>query len=245
MVEAGVHGAMVAVQCSHCGTTDTLPAEASARVHALRLRLESLWWAKDTLYQQDVHYCRRVEGVWISGTFKAMLGPLSIIVALGGGMVASTGDPRAILFSLGLLAMLLTLVGGMMGGFLVARRRYRECIRPWILARFPSRPGTPARCHCCGGGLPEIQDAFVTCTYCTATNLVPPMLADERRRSLEQETAVYRARAAGATQSIAQQLVYMRRAITTGYYIAFGGVLVVVLSGSVVMGMVLGAVSWS
>ncbi len=243
MAEAGAHGAMVTIQCAHCGSTEALPAEANARVHALRQRLQSLWWAKDTLHQQDVHYCRRVEGAWISGTFKAMLGPLSIIVMLGGGMVASTGDLGAILFSLGLLAMLLTLVGGMMGGFLVARRRYRERIRPWILARFPSRPGTPARCHCCGGGLPESHDAFVDCTYCAATNLVSAMQADERSRNLEQEAAVYRARAAGTTQSIAEQLVYMRRAIATGYYIAFGGVLVVMLAGSTIAGVVLGAVS--
>lgn len=239
MVEAGAQGAMVALQCSYCGTTDTLPFEASARVHALRMRLQSLWWAKDTLRQQDVQYCRRVEGTWLSGTVKAMLGPLSIIVALGGGMVASTGDPRAAALALGLLAMLLTLVGGMMGGFLLARRRYRERIRPWILARAPSSPGTPARCHCCGGGLADVHDAFVLCSYCGATNLVDATTTRERSESIERETAVYRARAEGTARGITQQVAYMRRVIATGYYIAFGGVMLIILAGPLLASVVL------
>ncbi len=221
-VGAGPIAGTVGLGCHHCGATDSLPAEAGARVHALRQRLRSLWWAKDQLRQQDLMFCEQLERTWLPGTLRALMGPLSICTMLAVGMAYAANDWRGALLGGGLAAAFVTVAAGMIGGFLLAKRRYQRTVRPWIRAHVPSSPGACSRCHCCGGELPPVQDAFIECRYCGATSLVTPELAQRRAQDLQRETALYSSRSQGAAVLIRQHVDHVRRAISLGYLAGFG-----------------------
>ncbi|MCH9687547.1 MAG: hypothetical protein K0V04_39300 [Deltaproteobacteria bacterium] len=219
---AGPAAGTVGLGCRYCGATDSLPIEVGARVHALRQRLRSLWWAKDQLHQQDIMFCEQLERTWLPGTLRALIGPLSICTVLALGMAYAANDWRSALWGGGLAAAFVAVAAGMIGGFLLAKRRYQRTVRPWITALVPSSPGARSRCHCCGGKLPPVQDAFIECHYCGATNLVTPELAQRRAQDLERETAAYRSRAQGAAVLIREHVGHVRRAIQLGHLAGFG-----------------------
>jgi len=208
----------VALRCDYCGAMDALPADATQRVWALRQRAQALWWAKDTLRGQDATMCQRVEGAWLKGTALAALGPLTLIVVLIIAPAVYMGFTEMAIVGGGLIGQLLSVIMGMLGGFLIAKHRYRAMVRPHILARVPSAAGRPARCHCCGAELPYAPDAFATCGYCQSTNLVSPEMARDRAALLEAEAQCYRARAAGNVPLIQDHLEFMGRAIAAGNY---------------------------
>jgi hypothetical protein len=192
------------VGCGYCGSTEPLPLEAAARALRLRERLLALVSAEQELRAADLRVAQQIEGhnrTWLIGTFKAAAGPLTIIVGVivvnhAFPMGAVTDRHLLPLFTRGLVP-LSTTIGCLLLGYFVVSHKYRRRLRPRLLARAPRQPGSPTRCRCCGGDLPDAREAFVRCDFCRATNLVTLEIARERERLLNAEIERYRARAAG------------------------------------------------
>ncbi|MBL9106327.1 MAG: hypothetical protein JNL82_35720 [Myxococcales bacterium] len=193
------------VRCDFCRHEDDLPADAADRLDFLRRRLAAVRAARQGLADADRRIVAMIEGGWLSGTLKAALGPLALIlglVVLPALLAPVAGDREArvagLAAGLALVLRLAAVVGGMVGAWLLAARRYRRVIRPRLLARVPAAPGSPARCRACGGPLRVLHHAFVDCPYCGATNLLTAELTRERDRLLAAELGEYRRRAAQA-----------------------------------------------
>jgi len=218
---------VIFLSCDYCGARDSLPADAAQRVWAVRQRIDALWWSKEVVRGQDAMICQRVEGTWLSGTAKAALGPITLILVLVMGPALYLGRASIALIGVGLLLQLSSVIAGMVGGFMIARARYRSEVRPHILARAPSVVGRPARCHCCGAELPYAPTAFSTCNHCHSSNVVSDAMAHDRAALLDVEAAAYRARAAGNVPKLSEHLRFMGRAIAIGNVLGlvafFGG----------------------
>ncbi|MEM6990011.1 MAG: hypothetical protein AAF721_05925 [Myxococcota bacterium] len=212
----------ITMGCSHCGGTEELSSEAYRRVRLLREQRLAAERAERMLSDKEALFCAQLEGQWVSGTLKGTIAPLAVFSAFAIGGAVTTEDWRGALFGGAWTAALLLIVGGMLGGFLVAKRRYRATVRPLILARPPAAPDARARCCGCGGQLPESPFAFRNCEYCGATNLVTPELAEYRASALGKEAAFYQARADAAKTHLHEHVAYVHRAITVGYGAALG-----------------------
>ena len=109
---------------------------------------------------------------------------------------------------------------------LVGRFTYRRSVRPLLAARPPTYAGAPMRCRACGGDLPAVREAFVTCRYCASANALAPALAANAAQALEQEIAGYRARASGALAGTTTASTHMTRTLILAFVAVYAGVLV-------------------
>jgi len=217
---AAMEAAGTMLRCAYCGASEPLPRDLAARLELLRKRVDQLRAEKLALDQLDPRVCGMAENqVWLRGTLKAALGPLSIItVVLLLNVYA--GDRRAATLGpmFGYAIQLLSIVGGMVIAFLWLLRYYRRVLRPQILARVPPAPGLPARCRVCGGSL-NAGDGIVECQWCRFTNFVGDDLARRRDELLAREVEEYRERQAGAKVVIGHHHHRVRNAILVGHII--------------------------
>jgi hypothetical protein len=215
------HGPETDARCDCCGMVETLPADVAARAAMLSQRLQRIRSLSDAVESANLWMARSFEGGdWLRGTLKAALGPLTLILVL---VVApavyyvtttpgqSGQDLGAVLgYALHLPIQFVCLVASMWIGYRYVARRYQVRLRPRLLARAPLQPGSPMRCRCCGGPLPDYGDrggrgAFVVCRFCGATSLVTAEVATERAAMLDREFQEYRARAGGMQAALAEQ----------------------------------------
>jgi hypothetical protein len=203
---AALHGP-VQLACPYCRAVETLPADPAQRVMALRTRLAQIRWAQEAADGPALAASRIMESrTWLPGLLIAVVVLGSTAYNAVGSIQAAAAsnappDVRAEVLGTVVLwpAISLGVVAGALLGWFVALRRYRESVRPELMARPPAQAGQPARCRRCGGTLPAVSTAFVTCAYCAAQNLVTPEIARDRLALLEREARTYQERAAGVT----------------------------------------------
>jgi hypothetical protein len=202
--------------CAYCGATEPMPPDLESRLALLRKRVDELRSEKLELDRMDRRVAGMADDVWLRGTLKAALGPLTLIVAIvvwTAIMGENTRDSIATM--LGLVIQLVSVVGGMVLGFVLLARHYKKHVRPQILARVPEAPGSPARCRVCGGDL-TAGHGIVECPWCRFTNFVGPELSRQRDALLAKEIDEYRRRQSGGRLAIDRHHARVRIAILVG-----------------------------
>ncbi|MBK6535408.1 MAG: hypothetical protein IPF99_39540 [Deltaproteobacteria bacterium] len=196
---------VIPLVCRYCGYAETLTRDDRVRVSRERVAL--LRMAQDAA-EAPARHAEQIIGMrpWLGGV---VVGGVLTLNALNGVGMAREAIERAgpamdaaarLQALLGVCVTPLLGVGlaaGMFGGWTLAMRRYRALVTPGRWARAPLAPGAPARCRCCGAGLPEQWGAMVECGFCRTHNLLDRAVIDQREALLLSETAQHQARAAG------------------------------------------------
>lgn len=210
MAPAPVGGApgyadVIPLLCRYCGYAETLHRDDRVRVSRERVAL--LRMAQEAA-EAPARQAEQIIGMrpWLGGVVVGGVLALNALNGVGTTMEAIERAGPAMDAS----ARLQTLTGvcvipllgfglavGMFVGWTLAMRRYRALVTPERWARAPLAPGAPARCRCCGAGLPEQWGAMVECGFCRTHNLLDRAVIDQREALLLSETAQHQARAAG------------------------------------------------
>lgn len=194
--------------CPYCGAREQLPADAVLRNIELRARLDAARNARGQLDGLSLALARMYEGrggllrvALPLGGFFGLVGAQQLVGAWGAATAAPEGLRACIaLNAAAMSSMVWAIPGGVLAGLLVARRRYRRGVRPWLLARAPMADGAPARCRTCGAPITSAaQTVFVPCPYCQTQNLLVGEVFVDRARRLAEEAEQHHARLAGAS----------------------------------------------
>jgi hypothetical protein len=108
---------------------------------------------------------------------------------------------------------------------LVGRFSYGRSVRPLLAARPPFYPGASMRCRACGGDLPLVRDAFVSCRFCRTQNVLAKETGDQARRHLDAEVAAHRARASGALAGTSRAGTHMTRTLIVCFVLVYVGIM--------------------
>jgi len=136
-------------------------------------------------------------------SLKAMaeVWPIAIAVSAGMGLIQSwnfvhswqaLGQVELTQAMLG--ALPLAVAFGMLCGWLGMRRVFSRQLRPLLRARPAQQIGLAIRCRNCGGNLPALRAAELTCTYCGASNLLDAALTANAAELLAAERRQYEQR---------------------------------------------------
>lgn len=167
------------LQCAYCGRREEMPAEAAERHRFVRLRLQQLERARQTAEAPLTQY-KQIKMAMIPGAVFLIFG-----VGINTVNVFThkhVGPPPGLeqLFPLALIT-------GMLAGWAGMLLTYRSLVQPLLTARPPERAGMPATCRSCGGDLPAVKTANVTCPYCRADNVLGSAATEKVGHILEGE----------------------------------------------------------
>jgi hypothetical protein len=212
---AALHGE-VEMKCTHCGATETLPAEPSERVRVVRRRLQQLAWTRQNVEGSAIAVSRAIESWKWAALGSAILYGVTICHQVVTAFEHSDSAITAHLLLgpfMQLAILICTFTGGIMG-----MRAYAAAVRPGLLAFVPREAGAAPRCRCCGGDLPRGGGAgvFVQCTFCQTPNLLSSALAERKQEDLDRELRARRDQAAGVGVALAAAQKTVTRATAIG-----------------------------
>jgi hypothetical protein len=203
--------ASVTMRCASCGGAEQLPRDRERRVLAMRALLLERTWAADAASGPALAYLKVLEG-----------GALFLAPYLFGGVL--------VLATMAMSGMIAPLPIGVLGGAGVAtaialrvcRGRLRRTLVPLIRA-IPAAPGCAQRCRRCGGDLPRVTTAFVTCGYCQAPNLASQDAIAQHAATLRAETSDALLYAASTREAVDAAGRFVQRALTAAFLAGAGG----------------------
>lgn len=175
------------LSCHFCGAREVLPADAAQRVQHLRLRLIQLQRAREA---------REAPLRTFAMLKQSMLPGMVIMVVICGIQLAGqwgrlNGTPTLLMLAP------VSIITGMIAGWLGMLAAFRALVRPLMQARPATQPGFSARCRSCGGDLPLARAEKVACRYCQAENLLDQKLTSNVSALLQREAELYHQQAQG------------------------------------------------
>jgi hypothetical protein len=215
--------------CRFCGAVDALPPDELGRVLDVKNRLTTARQRALDVRGFDAALARIFED---KGAFVRAAGLYAVVslILLGFALSGLVTDvlplaernvgPEVIAQLAAAHATAPALAGGVTISIVLAlavgRRHYRARLRPLLVPRPPTAVGLPFRCRACGGDLPPVRTADVSCPYCTATNLLPKELAGHMASVLFREAEAARAQVHGASTTTMGIGLRMRRVAIVG-----------------------------
>ncbi|WP_394838294.1 hypothetical protein LVJ94_15435 [Pendulispora rubella] len=224
----------IVVKCEYCDACEEMPLDAAERVTALRARLKEIKAKDDSLnapalamgrlYVQYSRYILMAMGVIVVFSmldlpaylrrFQILLDPINgvpieIQREIVNQQIVFCAVPAGVLFGVGF-------------GYIRLLRAYHKAMLPRLRARASLQPGLNARCRCCGAELPASVEAFVTCTHCTAQNLLTKELVKDRMKFLHKEIENYKARTHEMVERTSRSVANYRTYFYPSVYAALG-----------------------
>lgn len=148
--------------CDFCSRREPLPAEAAERHRYVRLRLEQLARARAQLEAPLTTY-RTLKTSVLPG-----IGFMCVVAGIQTFTAVSHAAGRIELSTLLPVAVMVGAITGWFGMMFT----FRNLVAPFLQARPALSAGMPATCRSCGGDLPQVRAAQVSCPYCRADNLL-------------------------------------------------------------------------
>jgi hypothetical protein len=176
--------------CRHCGHREGLPQDAADLHRHLRLRLLQLSRARAGA-EAPLQTFKAMNGIWpMAIAFSALIGAFQSWNFVSSWHALGKLDPSQAVFGAAPLAVSF----GLLCGWLGMRHTFAQQLTPLLRARPPQHAGLAARCRNCGGDLPLVRAPEVTCSFCSATNLLDAALTVNAAALLARETEDYERR---------------------------------------------------